>query len=94
MASLFCGGTALTVNLFTDYQDNGRKLINLRLHRHLDFGLAAMTALMPEVLWFNEDAEKRFFVAQGAVMTAVNQVTRFPKGPDVPEKHRVRRRVA
>ena len=94
VASLLCGGAALAVNLFTDYRDNGRKLISLRTHRHLDFGLAAATALMPELLLFDQEAEKRFFVVQGAVMTAANQITRFPKRPERTEKRSFGRRYA
>lgn len=94
VASVLCGGAVLGVNLLTDYRGDGKKLISLGLHRHIDFGLAAVTALMPEILWFDHAAEKTFFVAQGAVMTAANQVTRFHIRPERPEKRRFGFRVA
>jgi hypothetical protein len=91
LAALLCGGAELAVNLMTDYRGDARKSISLGVHRHVDFGLAALTALMPELLWFKDASEKRFFVMQGALMTAANQVTRFPTSPRRDELARRRR---
>lgn len=93
VAALLCGSAELAVNLLTDYDGLRRKPFGLGIHRHLDFGLAAMTALMPEMLRF-DNAEKTFFVAQGAFMTATNQVTRFSAGSGRGEKGFRGRRAA
>jgi hypothetical protein len=44
----------------------------------MDLGLAAMTATMPEFLAFSDENEKKFFVAQGVLITAISELTRFP----------------
>ena len=94
VASFLCGGATLAVNLLTDYRGGSKRLISFPLHRHLDFGLAAATALMPKLLWFDDETEQIFFVAQGAVMTAANQVTRFQPSPNRKRERRFGRRVA
>jgi hypothetical protein len=38
-----------------------------------------MTATMPEFLAFKDEDERNFFLAQGAVICAISELTRFPK---------------
>jgi len=78
IASLISGGAELAVSLLTNYPGGVKKLINFRTHRDIDFGLGAMTATMPEFLAFNSEAETKFFLAQGATITAMTQLTKFP----------------
>ena len=79
LASLICGSAQLAVSLLTDYPGGVRKIISFKIHRDIDFGLAAMTATMPEFLAFNEESEKKFFQAQGVVISAATQLTDFPE---------------
>jgi len=67
------------VTLLTDYPGGARKVIHFQTRREIDLGLAAMTATMPEFLAFKNEPEERFFLAEGAVITAINQLTQFPE---------------
>ena len=77
LASVICGGTQLAVSLLTDYPGGTNKAISFRVHGEIDLGLAAMSAAMPEFFAFEDDHEKKFFLAQGAVITAVRELTEF-----------------
>lgn len=79
LAAAICGGTQLAVSLLTDYPGGANKAISFRLHGEIDLGLAAMSAAIPEFLDFERDHEKKFFLAQGAVITAVRELTEFHK---------------
>jgi hypothetical protein len=79
IAALISGGAELAVSLLTDYPGGVMRIINLRTHRDIDFGLGAMTATMPEFLAFKDDDERKFFLAQGALITAISQLTQVPR---------------
>jgi hypothetical protein len=64
--------------LLTNYPGGVKKVINFRTHRDIDFGLTAMTATMPEFLAFKAEDERKFFLAQGALISAVSELTRCP----------------
>lgn len=89
VASLICGGARLAVSLLTDYPGGVRKVIRFHTRREIDLGLAAMTATMPEFLAFKDEPQKNFFVLQGIVTTAANELTQFPERHH-PEKERRR----
>lgn len=78
IAALISGGAELAVSLLTDYPGGVKKVIKFRTHRDIDFGLGAMTATMPEFLAFQDEAERKFFLVKGAMITAASQLTRFP----------------
>lgn len=78
-ASLLCGGAQLGVTALTDYAGRDRKPIKFSTRRKLDLGVAAMTAAMPRLLNFEDEAERKFFVAQGLIVTVANELTRFPE---------------
>jgi hypothetical protein len=86
VAALVCAGAELAVSLLTDYPGGVKKVINFRTHGEIDLGLAAMAATMPEFLAFDDDQEKKFFLAQGMVLTAVSELTQFPAESKRPEK--------
>lgn len=44
LASLICGAAELAVSLLTDYPGGVKKMICFRARRHIDLGLASMTA--------------------------------------------------
>src|SRR5438477_7759382 len=77
LAALICGGAELAVSLLTDYPGGVKKVITFRKHGEIDLGLAAMSATMPEFLAFKDDSEKKFFVAQGALITVATEITQF-----------------
>ncbi|MBV9342893.1 MAG: hypothetical protein JO159_18665 [Acidobacteria bacterium] len=79
IASLISGGAELAVSLLTDYPGGVKKVISFRTHREIDFGLGAMTATMPEFLAFKDEDERKFFLAQGALITALSGLTKFPE---------------
>jgi hypothetical protein len=79
LAAAICGGADLAISLLTDYPGGMKKAIPFRIHGDIDLGLATMTAAMPEFLAFEDDHEKKFFPAQGAMITAVRELTKFSK---------------
>ena len=86
LAALTCGGAELAVSLLTNYPGGVKKAISFHRHGEIDLGLAAMTATMPEFLAFKESDEKKFFLAQGAFITAVRELTTFPEKPSFAER--------
>jgi hypothetical protein len=78
IAALIASGAELAVSLLTNYPGGAKKVINFRTHRDIDFGLAALTATLPEFLAFKEERERKFFLAQGAAIAAMTELTRFP----------------
>ncbi len=79
IAALIAGGAELVVNLLTDYPGGVKRIINFRNHRDIDFGLAAMAATMPEFLGFSDDRQRALFLAKGAMITGVAQLTAVPE---------------
>lgn len=80
VGALVSAGAMLAVNLLTDYPGGAKKVITYRRHKDIDFGLAALTAIMPEILAFKDEHERKLFVVEGALMSAATQLTRFPRG--------------
>jgi hypothetical protein len=78
VAALICGGAELAISLLTNYPGGVKRVINFRTHRDIDFGLAAMTATMPDFLAFKDESERKFFLAQGAAIAGITEMTRFP----------------
>ena len=80
LGSLICGTTQLAINLVTDYPGRMAKAISFGKHGEIDLGLAAMTATMPEFMGVKSGSEKEFFIAEGALITIAEELTRrFPK---------------
>lgn len=94
LAALICAGAELAVSLLTDYPGGVKKVIGFRMHREIDLGLAAMTATMPEFLAFKDDDEKKIFLAQGALITFITQVTQFPEKSRFAERRLERAKAA
>jgi hypothetical protein len=78
IAALLSGGAELAVSLLTNYPGGAKRVIHPRTHRDIDYGLAAMITTMPEFLAFEDDNERKLFLTQGALITAVNGLTDFP----------------
>jgi len=88
--ALLCGGAELVNCLLTDYPGGMTRTINLSLHRKIDFGLAAMTATMPEFLSFHNHPESRFFATQAAMITAITNLTNTEHRRRLRENRRLR----
>jgi hypothetical protein len=93
LAALIAGGSELALSLLTDYPGGVKRVISFQKHGEIDLGLAAMTATMPEFLAFNNDQEKKLFLAHGALITAVTELTQFPSKASH-SKNVTRRRTA
>ena len=89
IAALIAAGAELAVSLLTSYPGGVKKVINFRTHRDIDLGLAAMTASLPEFLAFKNEQERKFFLAEGAMIAAVTELTRFPEKPVRAERKQV-----
>ena len=79
IASLICGGAELAVNLLTDYPGGVEPVISYPTHLKLDLGLAAMAAMMPEILASDSNSEKAFFLTRGALITMTSELSHTPK---------------
>ena len=79
LGALVGGGTALALNLLTSYPGGERKVISFRSRRDIDLGVAGMIATMPDFFSFKDDDEKKFFIAEGALMAVVTELTQFPE---------------
>ena len=79
LGALVCGSAELANNLLTDYPGGVSKTLSFPVHGKIDVGLAGMTALMPEFMAFNYEPEKKFFIGQAALMTAVANLTDFSR---------------
>jgi hypothetical protein len=75
LSAFICGGAELALSLLTDYPGGVKKVISFPTHCKVDIGLAAMTAAMPEFMGFEDDREKRFFLAQSAGITVATNLT-------------------
>ncbi len=90
VASIICGAAQLAVALLTDYPGGVKRVISFRVHRDIDLGLAAMAAMMPDFLAFKDEPEKKFFLAQGALLTGIGEMTQFPQKPQRAEKRHLK----
>jgi hypothetical protein len=79
LAALLCGGAKLAVTLLTDNPGGVKRIITPRARREIDLGLAAMVATMPEFFAFKDEPQKKFFLAQGALITIGSELTQYPQ---------------
>jgi hypothetical protein len=78
VGALVGASSSLILALITDHPGGVRKILRLPTHRDLEIGLATMVATMPEFLGFKDEPERKFFLAEGILITAVNQLTARP----------------
>jgi hypothetical protein len=78
IGAMAVAGAALAVDLLTDYPGGAKGIIRFHMHRDIDFGLAALAAGMPEFLAFEDEHERKLFITEGALISAVNELTNFP----------------
>jgi len=62
-----------------DQPSRGAKnAIRFHARRDIDLGLAAMMSTLPEFFAFNDDEEKKLFIAEGVLIAAITELTQFP----------------
>jgi hypothetical protein len=72
------GGAVLVLNLLTCYPGGIKHAISFRARREIDLGLAAMMSTLPEFFAFDDDEEKKLFIAEGVLIAAMTELTQFP----------------
>ncbi|PYV55218.1 MAG: hypothetical protein DMG90_13455 [Acidobacteria bacterium] len=77
MAACLCGTAAAANTLLTSYPRGNSGIYHLPMHGKIEYGIAAMSAVMPELMSFQNEPEKAFFVTQGALMIAAANLTNF-----------------
>lgn len=77
ISSIICGVATVTNSIFTDYPGGIVKAISYHTHGRIDMGLAGLTATMPQVMGFGDEAESRFFQMQAIGETAITAMTDF-----------------
>ena len=79
--SSFICATATGVNsTLTDYPGGIWKVMDFETHGKIDAGIAGLTTALPNLMYFNDDPEARFFHVQGIAETAVTALTDFRSG--------------
>jgi hypothetical protein len=81
LSALACGGAEVANILLTNYPGERGKAISFPLHGKIDFGIAAMSAVMPEFMSFTDDPKRKFFLRQSVLITAVTNLTGFKTPP-------------
>lgn len=71
------GGAVLALDLLTSYPGRARNAISFRARREIDLGLAAMMSTLPEFFAFDNDEEKKLFIAEGVLIAATTELTQF-----------------
>ncbi len=77
ISAFVCGAASAMNSTFTDYPGGIWKVMSFDHHGKIDAGLAGLTTAMPNLMYFNEEPEARFFHVQGIAETAVTALTDF-----------------
>jgi hypothetical protein len=80
VAAFVNAGMVAGVSLLTDYEGNGEKPINFKLHGTLDAVQATTAALAPALLGFVDEPESAFFYGQAVNEVAVIATTDWDEG--------------
>jgi hypothetical protein len=75
------GGAVLVLNLLTSQPGGVKNAISFHARREIDLGLAAMMSTLPEFFAFDDDEEKKLFIAEGVLIAGVTELTQFPPPP-------------
>lgn len=70
-AAYVLGASVLANALMTDYPLGVFRLYSFRVHGILDYGVAAASALMPELLGLKDSVSREYFRGQGAGETLI-----------------------
>ena len=77
VSALLCGTGAALNGLFTDYPGGAVQAMSFETHGKIDAGLAGMTASIPNLMGFADDAQARFFEVAAAAETLASGFTDY-----------------
>jgi hypothetical protein len=77
IGAFFLAGSVLANALMTDYEYGVFRLYSFKVHGLLDYGVAAASAVMPEILGISDDPEGRFFKLQGVGESLIAGITNY-----------------
>jgi len=77
LAACLCGTAAAANTLLTSYPRGNSGIYHLPLHGKIEYGIAAMSGVMPKLMSFQDEPESNFFVTQAALMIAAANLTNF-----------------
>jgi hypothetical protein len=77
VGAMMCGGAIVASSMLTNYPGGVKKVISFQTHGRIDAGLAGLTASMPNVMAFNDEAEAKYFRGAALVETAITGLTDF-----------------
>ena len=77
LGAFFLAGSVLANALMTDYEYGVFRLYSFKVHGLLDYGVAAASAVMPEILDLSHTSEGRFFQLQGAGESLIAGITDY-----------------
>jgi hypothetical protein len=86
LSSLVCGAGVLLNTLFTDYPGGVVPAISFETHGKIDVGLAGLTAAIPGLMGFADDAQARFFEATAVAETLAAGFTDYRDEPEEEEE--------
>lgn len=92
VSSLVCGTASVVNTLITDYPGGVWKVMDFETHGKIDAGIAGLTTALPNLMYFSDEPEARFFHVQGIAETAVTALTDFSSGSN--DDYNQRRHVA
>jgi hypothetical protein len=94
LSALLCGTGVLLNGLCTDYPGGVVRGIGFETHGKIDAGLAGITAAIPGLMGFSNDAQARFFEATAVAETLAAGFTDYRAEPEIDARGWVRDRIA
>lgn len=77
LSAILCGAAVTLNSVLTDYPGGVAKIMSFQSHGRIDMGIGALTAALPQMMDFADDAEGRFFQGMAVGETAVTAMTDF-----------------
>ena len=82
VSSLVCGAGVLLNGLFTDHPGGVVPAISFETHGKIDAGLAGLSAAIPGLMGFSNDAQARFFEGIAVAETLAAGFTDYREEPE------------
>jgi len=94
LGAAICGVADLATATLTTRPGGARRPFSFRTHGRIDWGLATMTAMMPEFLGIEDSPQSRLFFTHSLVKTAVVGLTNFGANRSDQRQSLLRRQAA
>jgi hypothetical protein len=94
VGALLCGAGTMLNSLFTDHRGGVVGAISWETHGRIDVGLAGLTAAMPGLMGFADDAQARFFEASAVAEALAAGFTDYHVQREIEEQSWLRDRAA